>query len=104
MLARLVRSDSKTPLKDVTTKFNENRETQVSKRTVQRSLYQEGYNRRVVKKKVIGELKVSGTELYFQTKVRWSLETIIGLIFGGKRTRPSPEIVFVHLPRDNFRS
>jgi hypothetical protein len=24
----------------------------------------------------IGELKVSGTELYFQTKVRWSLETL----------------------------
>jgi hypothetical protein len=38
-LVRLVRSDRKTPLKDVTTRFNENRETQVSKRTVQRSLY-----------------------------------------------------------------
>ena len=52
----------------------------------------------------IGELKVSGTELYFQTKVRGSLETINGFIFGGKRTRPSPEIVFVHRPRENFRS
>ena len=52
VLARLVRSDRKTPLKDVTTRFNENREIQVSKRTVQRSLYQEGYHRRVVKKKV----------------------------------------------------
>jgi hypothetical protein len=41
-----------TPLKDVTTRFNENRETQVSKGTVQRSLYPKGYNRRVVKKKV----------------------------------------------------
>ena len=51
-LARLVRRGRKTPLKDVTTRFNENRETQMSKRTVQRSLYQEGYNRRVVKKKV----------------------------------------------------
>ena len=30
-------------------------------------------------KSFIGELKVSGTNLYFQTKVRWSLETIIGL-------------------------
>jgi hypothetical protein len=40
------------PLKDVTTRFNENREIQVSKRTVQRSLYQEGHHRRVVKKKV----------------------------------------------------
>ena len=38
-LARLVRSDRKTPLKDVTTRFNENRETQVSNRTVQHSLY-----------------------------------------------------------------
>ena len=73
----------------------------MSKRTVQRSLYQEGYNRRVVKKKVIGELKVSGTELYFQTKVRWSLETIIRFIFGGKRM--SPEIVLVHQPRENYK-
>jgi transposase len=45
VLVRLVRSDRKTPLKDMTTRFNENRETRVSKRTVQRSLYQEGYNR-----------------------------------------------------------
>ena len=41
-LVRLVRSDRKTPLKDVTTRFNENRETQVSKGTVQRSLYPKG--------------------------------------------------------------
>jgi hypothetical protein len=33
-LVRLVRSDRKTPLKDVTTRFNENRETQVSNTTV----------------------------------------------------------------------
>ena len=51
-LVRLVRSDRKTPLKEVTTRFNENRENQVSKRTVQRFLYQEGYNSRFVQKKV----------------------------------------------------
>jgi transposase len=33
-LVRLVRSDRKTRLKDVPTRFNDNRETQVSKRTV----------------------------------------------------------------------
>jgi hypothetical protein len=44
-LVRLVWSDCKTPSKDMTTRFNENRETPVSKRTVQHSLYQEGYNR-----------------------------------------------------------
>jgi transposase len=49
VLARLVRSDRKTPLKDVTTRFNENKETQVSKRTVQHSLYQ-------FKKDTTGEL------------------------------------------------
>ena len=48
-LVMLVRSDRKTPLKDVTTRFNENKETQVSKRTVQHSLYQ-------FKKDTTGEL------------------------------------------------
>jgi transposase len=40
VLVMLVRSDRNTPLKDVTTRFNENKETRVSKRTAQRSLYQ----------------------------------------------------------------
>ena len=46
-----IRDSRKTPLNDATTRFNEHREGQVSKRTVQRALCQEGYNRRVVKKK-----------------------------------------------------
>lgn len=74
-LVRLVRSDRKTPLKDVTTRFNENRETQVSKRTVQRSLYQEGYNRRVVKKKVrIREVNRKKRVKWAREKLHWRIE------------------------------
>ena len=74
-LIRLVRSDRKTPLKDVTTRFNENRETQVSKRTVQRSLYQEGYNRRVAKKKVrIREVNRKKNMKWAREKLHWRIE------------------------------
>jgi hypothetical protein len=54
----------------VTTRFNENRETRVSKRTVQRSLYQEGYNRRVVKK------KVRIREVNRKKRVKWAREKL----------------------------
>ena len=75
VLAMLVRSDSKTPLKDVKTKFNENRETQLSKRTVQRSLYQEGYNRRVAKKKVrIREVNRKKRVKWAREKLHWRIE------------------------------
>ena len=74
-LVMLVRSDRKTPLKDVTTRFNENREIRVSKRTVQRSLYQEGYNRRVVKKKVrIREVNRKKRVKWAREKLHWRIE------------------------------
>lgn len=74
-LVRQVRGDRKTPLKDVTLTFNEHREVKVSKRTVQRSLYREGYNRRVVKKKVrIREVNRKKRVKWAKEKIRWSVE------------------------------
>ena len=70
VLVRQVRSDRKTPLNDATTRFNEHREGQVSKRTVQRALYQEGYNRRVVKK------KVRVREVNRKKRVKWARENL----------------------------
>jgi hypothetical protein len=54
----------------VTTRFNKNREIQVSKRTVQGSLYQKGYNRRVLKK------KVRFREVNRKTRVKWAQEKL----------------------------
>jgi hypothetical protein len=55
--------------------YNENRETQVSKRTVQRSLYQEGYIRRVVKKKVrIREVNRKKRVKWAREKLHWRIE------------------------------
>ena len=75
VLVMLVRSDRNTPLKDVTTRFNENKETRVSKRTAQRSLYQEGYNRRIVKKKVrIREVNRKKRVKWTREKLHWRIE------------------------------
>jgi hypothetical protein len=47
----------------------------VSKRTVQRSLYQEGYNRRVVKKKVrIREVNRKKRVKWARGKLHWRIE------------------------------
>lgn len=49
-LLRLVKENRK--LSDITALFNENRDSIVSKRTVQRSLYKQAYFRRVVRKRI----------------------------------------------------
>lgn len=51
-LLRLVKENRKRKLSDITALFNENRDSIVSKRTVQRSLYKQGYFRRVVRKRI----------------------------------------------------
>ncbi|CAG2246911.1 unnamed protein product [Mytilus edulis] len=48
-LCTTVKSDRKRPLHEITAVFNESREEPVSKRTVQRKLYEEGFKKRVVK-------------------------------------------------------
>ena len=75
VLVMLVRSNRKTPLKDVTTRFNENRVTRVSKRTAQRFLYQKGYNRQAVKKKVrIREVNRKNRVKWAREKLHWRIE------------------------------
>ena len=115
MLVRQVRSDLNTTLNDATTRFNEQREGQVSKRIAQRALYQERYNRRVFKKKVrIREVNRKKREnvhctvrgqwdkLIFSDESQVMVETIIAFIFGGNGTKPNPEIAYAHLLRGNF--
>ena len=51
-LVRQVREDRKRPLCDVTSKFNENNNANVSKKTIWRSLKRNGYRRCVCKKKI----------------------------------------------------
>jgi hypothetical protein len=106
----------------VTTRFNENRVTRVSKRTVQRSLYQEGYNRRIVKKKVrFKEVNRKTRVKCVREKLHWRIESqwdrvifsdesqvVVGnnnrIYSWRKKDEASPEIVFVHRLRENFRS
>ena len=53
-LLRIVKRNRKRGLTDITALFNENRgeNVTVSKRTIQRTLYKEGYFRRVVRKRI----------------------------------------------------
>ena len=51
-MAAPVKENRKRSLSDVTAFFNQNRESVVSKRTVQRTLYKHGYFRKVVRKRI----------------------------------------------------
>ena len=71
-LVRLARTNRKTPLKEITTQFNENRPEDVSKRTVQRCLYREGYHRRIVKKRVrVKEVNRKKRLAWCRGKLNW---------------------------------
>ena len=71
-LIRLARTNRKTPLAELTNKFNQHRPSQVSKRTTQRCLYRNGYHRRVVKKKVrIREVNRKKRVNWCRGKVGW---------------------------------
>ena len=52
-LERSVKSNRRNTLSDITATFNENRDNNVSKRTVQRHLHKNGYHRRVMRKKLV---------------------------------------------------
>ena len=52
-LERLVKANRRDTSSNITLKFNENREIQVSRRTVQSHLSQHGFQKRVLKKKVV---------------------------------------------------
>ena len=49
---RTVKINKKWSLSDITALFNQHRDSSVSKRTIQRQLYSEGYHRRVVRKRI----------------------------------------------------
>lgn len=51
-LLRVVKQNRKRSLSDITSVFNQSRDSAVSKRTIQRKLYSEGYHRRVVRKRI----------------------------------------------------
>ena len=71
-LIRLARTNRKTPLAELTNKFNQHRPSQVSKRTTKRCLYRNGYHRRVVKKKVrIREVNRKKRVNWCRGKVGW---------------------------------
>ena len=52
-LERLVKTNRRDSLSDITLKFNENRDKPIAKRTLQFHLHKHGYNRRVAKKRVV---------------------------------------------------
>jgi hypothetical protein len=90
-------------------------ETQLSKRTVQHSLYQEGYNRRVVKKKIrIREVNRKKRVKWAREKLHWRIEgqwdRVIfsdeSQVVVGNNNRIyiwRSEIVLVHRPRENYK-
>jgi len=51
-LVRLVRDNRKKSMNEITNVFNQVSTSSVSKRTVQRKLYSEGYHRRVIRKRI----------------------------------------------------
>ena len=56
-LERLVKANGRDTLSNITSKFNENREIQVSRSIVQSHLSQHGFQKRVIKKKVVDLVK-----------------------------------------------
>ena len=56
----LVQANRRDTLSNITSKFNENREIQVSRRTVQSHLSQHGFQKRVLMKKVVVKAEIGG--------------------------------------------
>ena len=52
-MERIVKTNRRSLLSDITTKFNEGRPDPVSKRTIQHNLHKHNYRRSVVKKKLV---------------------------------------------------
>ena len=67
-LERLVNANRRDTLRNITSKFNENREIQVSRRTVLSHLSQHEFQKRVLKKKVIVKAEKR------RKRLRWCLE------------------------------
>lgn len=113
-LLRLVKENRKRTLSDITALFNENRGSIVSKRTVQRSLYKQGYFRRVVRKRIrIREANIKArlswcrgnifktvdnywNRVYSVMNVKWMLEVITVYLSGERSAKSGCHVVYRH--------
>ena len=76
VLARLVKSNRRQSLVDITAEYNQRAPKQLSTRTVRRRLYDLGYKRCVVTKKItIGEKNRKARVDWCRGKRRWTVET-----------------------------
>ena len=74
-LERLVKANRRDTLSNITSKFNQNREIQVSRRTVQRHLDQHGFQKRVLKNKVVVKAEIRRKRLpWCLEKRRWVVD------------------------------
>ena len=75
-LEHLVKVNRRDTLSNITSKFNENREIQVSRRIVQSHLSQHGFQKKVLKKKVVvkAENKRKWLSWCLTEKRRWVVE------------------------------
>ena len=117
-LVRLVRTNHRTPLLDLTSTFNQNRPTQVSQRTAQRCLYPQWYHRRVVKKKVrVREVNYKKRLNWCRGKMRWNVngqwdkvifsdesQVVLGanhrIFYGAAKMKPNLQTACVPQPRE----
>ena len=74
-LERLVKANRRDTRSNITSKFNENREIQVSRRTVQSHLSQHGFQKRLLKKKVVVKAEIRRKRLpWCLEKRRWVVD------------------------------
>ncbi|CAC5358586.1 unnamed protein product [Mytilus coruscus] len=70
-LEKIVKKDQRTPLAEISSKFNEQRDVQVSKRTVRRLLRDNGFSRGVYRKKVVIKFDNRKKRLSWCREKRW---------------------------------
>lgn len=81
-LERIVKTNRRCSLSDITAKFNEERPEPVSRRTIQHNLHKNNYRRSVAKKKlVIKEINRKKRLAWCRGKRQWSVENWKRVIF-----------------------
>jgi transposase len=81
-LERIVKTNRRCSLSDITAKFNEERQNPVSKRTVQHNLHKNNYRRSVAKKKlVIKEVNRKKRLAWCRGKRQWTVDNWKRVIF-----------------------
>ena len=86
-LERIVKTNRRSLLSDITSKFNEGRPDPVSKRTIQYNLHKHNYRRSVVKKKlVIKDVNHKKRLAWCRVKRIWTVDNWKHVIFSDKTT------------------